>query len=264
MNRNEKRNCFANLDPVNVGKERTFWETFKPLFSEKSGNGSQRIMLVENEVIIDEETETSNLFNTYFVNIIDTLPIDRKVSSLQVPNASNDVVADAIKKHENHQCITEIKRHMTRNEIFEFKSISPVEVWEEINKLDRSQKTSGEISTDIVKPISGCSLEHITYFINKMLSSNEFPGKLKLADVSPIFKCGESTQKANFRPLSVLSALSKVFERIMCQQIQPFTYNFHIVYHVLFEMGTVHCTRFFNLLRLVERHLMKKGWWGWC
>ena len=35
LNRNEKRN-FANLDPVIVGKERAFWKTFQPLFSEKS------------------------------------------------------------------------------------------------------------------------------------------------------------------------------------------------------------------------------------
>ena len=100
----------------------------KPLFSERSSNGSQKIILVENEVIRDEETGISNLFNTYFVNIIDTLPIDRTVPSLQVPNASNDVVADAIKKYENHPCITEIKRHMTGNELFAFKSVSPVEV----------------------------------------------------------------------------------------------------------------------------------------
>ena len=88
LNRKEKRNFFANLDPVTVGKEESFWKTFKPLFSEKSSNGSQKIILVENEVIIDDETEISNLFNTYFVNIIDILPIDRTVSSLEAPNAS--------------------------------------------------------------------------------------------------------------------------------------------------------------------------------
>ena len=71
--------------------------------------------------------------------------------SLQVPIASNDVVADAkYEKYDNHPCITEIKRHMTGNEVFEFLSVSPVEVWEEINELDRSKKTSSEISTDIV------------------------------------------------------------------------------------------------------------------
>ena len=74
------------------------------------------------------------------MNIIDTLPFDRTVSSLEVPNASNYAVADAIKKYESHPCVTEIKRHMTGNEVLEFTSVSPLEVWEEINKLDKSKR----------------------------------------------------------------------------------------------------------------------------
>ena len=63
-------------------------------------------------------------------------------------------------------------------------------------------------------------------FINKMIIKDVFPGKLKLADASPIFKSGESTHKGNYRPISVLLALSKVFERIMIKQIQPFANKF--------------------------------------
>ena len=99
-----------------------------------------------------------------------------------------------------------------------------------------------------------------------LFSSNESPGKLNLADVSPIFKCGESTQKAKFRPISVLSALSKTFERIMCKQIQPFTYNFlfsllcafrngHITQHVLFQL-TETCRKTLDEKRVVGMVLM--------
>ena len=42
------------------------------------------------------------------------------------------------------------------------------------------------------------------YFREGEFTNNEFPGKLKLANVSPIFKSGESTQKGNYRPISVL------------------------------------------------------------
>ena len=49
-----------------------------------------------------------------------------------------------------------------------------------------------------------------------------FPEKLKLADVSPVFKNGDATVKKNFRPISVLSSLSKVFERLLLKQILPF------------------------------------------
>ena len=49
-----------------------------------------------------------------------------------------------------------------------------------------------------------------------------FPESLKQADLSPVFKTGETTAKKNFRPISVLSAKSKVFERLMSKQITSF------------------------------------------
>ena len=259
LNRNEKRNFFANLDPTAAGKDKNFWKTFKPLFSEKSSNGNQKIILVENDAIRDDETEISNIFNKYFVNITDTLPIEKVVSSLAVQNTSNDVVANAIKQYENHPCIINIKRQSDRNEIFEFTSISPLEVWEEVNKLDSSKKTSGEISTDVVELISGYSLQHLTYFINKMFTNNEFPGKLKLADIPPIFKSGESTQKGNYRPMSVLPALSKLFKRIMIKQIQPFTNKFLSKLLCAFRNGHNSQHALFSLNETCRKTLDEKG-----
>lgn len=45
---------------------------------------------------------------------------------------------------------------------------------------------------------------------------------MKLADVTPVFKKDIKTNKKNYRPISILSALSKVFERLLCEQIQDF------------------------------------------
>ena len=45
---------------------------------------------------------------------------------------------------------------------------------------------------------------------------------MKLADVTPIFKKDDNTSKKNFRPISILSALSKVDERLLSEQISNF------------------------------------------
>ena len=49
-----------------------------------------------------------------------------------------------------------------------------------------------------------------------------FPDILKHADITSVFKKGDSTKKENYRPISTLSNLSKVFERILHDQISNF------------------------------------------
>ena len=54
------------------------------------------------------------------------------------------------------------------------------------------------------------------------LKDSLFPNELKLADVSPVFKKDDDLNKENYRPVSILSHMSKVFERIFYKQIDHF------------------------------------------
>ena len=54
------------------------------------------------------------------------------------------------------------------------------------------------------------------------IDNNCYPDDLKLAEVSPVFKMKDDLGKENCRPASALSHVSKVFERIMYQQIEDF------------------------------------------
>ena len=53
----------------------------------------------------------------------------------------------------------------------------------------------------------------LTYVINMSLMEYISPSELKLAKVVPIFKSGESDKVPNYRPISVLSFFSKIFEK---------------------------------------------------
>ena len=66
----------------------------------------------------------------------------------------------------------------------------------------------------------------MTYLINRSFSEGVCPEELKLARVLPILKAGDPSQIANYRPISVLTFFSKVFEKIM--------YNC-ILNHVFYE-----------------------------
>ena len=54
----------------------------------------------------------------------------------------------------------------------------------------------------------------LTEIINSSFEENESPNELKLADTIPIFKKKNPLHKENYRPVSILSRMSKVFERI--------------------------------------------------
>ena len=57
----------------------------------------------------------------------------------------------------------------------------------------------------------------------EIVKNKKFPKELKLADVSPIFKKLETILVKNYRPVSILHVISKIFERIMQKQIVCFT-----------------------------------------
>ena len=64
----------------------------------------------------------------------------------------------------------------------------------------------------------------------------KFPDDWALARVSPIFKSGVKSEIGNYRPMSVQSTVSKIFEKVICNQITNyFEYNklftkFQVIY----------------------------------
>ena len=61
--------------------------------------------------------------------------------------------------------------------------------------------------------------------MNNSIASSLFPNKLKLRDVSHIYKKGGRNDKTNYRPVSILPVISKVYERLLCYQINDLLYT---------------------------------------
>ena len=58
--------------------------------------------------------------------------------------------------------------------------------------------------------------------IRQVLNTGIFPEKLKIAKVIPIFKKGDEEFFNNYRPISILPAISKIIEKVIYQQIYQF------------------------------------------
>ena len=100
-----------------------------------------------------------------------------------------------------------------------------------INKLP-SKSSSGDdgISTTLIKKIKNEISKSLTLIINQCIQKGIFPHKLKLAKVIPIFKSGDETLFNNYRPISILPSLSKIFERVIFNQIHDY-FNTHNLYY---------------------------------
>ena len=62
----------------------------------------------------------------------------------------------------------------------------------------------------------------MTSCFNSCIDICKFPDELKLADIIPSFKKGSSTDKGNYRPISLLPVVSKVFERLLANQLEAY------------------------------------------
>ena len=106
---------------------------------------------------------------------------------------------------------------------FSFKTVSCNEINKIISSLE--PKVSCDIngfSSKLLKDCSSFILKPITHLVNLSLSLGVFPCELKVSRVCPVFKSGCKKDVSNYRPISCLPVLSKVFEKTVFNQL--FTY----------------------------------------
>ena len=160
--------------------------------------------------------------NTFLVNITESLDLKNDDdSSLNPINSEN--INNILEKHKSRPSVQEISQTFMTNKKFSFEFVTKDLVREEILNLDSSKATPiGDISVDILKSTVDIHLPFITNSINLSIENGCFPEELKLAEVSPIFKKKDDLDKENYRPVSVLLHVSKVFERIMYHTINDY------------------------------------------
>ena len=105
--------------------------------------------------------------------------------------------------------------------------------------MDSAKKTSGAIPIKIVKLENKKICKDHANFINECIKQNKFPNELKIADITPIFEKEDPLDKTNYRPISILPTVSKIFERILFNQLQRFSNKFLSLCSVVSGKGTV-------------------------
>ena len=106
---------------------------------------------------------------------------------------------------------------------FDFKFVTDINIRNVINNIDCSKAYRKEnIPPKLLKGnIDICEL-FISSNINDCIENGMFPSSLKLADITPIFKNNNRFLKTNYRPISMLPTLTKIYEKMLYSQIYEY------------------------------------------
>ena len=96
----------------------------------------------------------------------------------------------------------------------------------------RTKKSYGHdgISMRLLKFLLPAVIKPLTILINKSLATGIFPDKLKIAKVMPFFKKDDITLIDNYRPVSLLTSTSKVFEKVVFTQLYEYFDKNNLLY----------------------------------
>lgn len=115
------------------------------------------------------------------------------------------------------------------NEGFRFSEVNVNDIINAINSVKSNAVGMDDIPIRFIKLILPEIIHKITFIFNMIILSSKFPRAWKMTKVIPIRKKSRSLDLNNLRPISILSALSKVFEKVLKIQIQTYLDNFNIL-----------------------------------
>ena len=135
-------------------------------------------------------------------------------------------------------------------------SFKPIDVSTTIKIIDNlnSKYSFGKdgMSNNLLKLIKNEICESVTLIINQSLTTGIFPNKLKIAKVIPLFKKGDIYTFDNYRPISLLPSISKIFERMMYDQIYNYFQNNELFYNSQYGFRKNHSTELATL-EIIDR-----------
>ena len=141
-------------------------------------------------------------------------------------------------KYRNHPSITAIRRKCKDKGNFNFIEVDQKQIEKEILKLDVNKASqSSDIPIKVLKENSDIFSNFLCNSFNNSIKLSKFPEILKHADITPLYKKGKKDIKGNYRPVSILPNLPKIFEKCMFEQMSQFFENIFSKYQCGFRKG---------------------------
>ena len=204
--RTAKRRHYYELFDKSDNTRQT-WCNIKKIIGNKKSTNTYPDSFYINNTQTSNKTEISNKFNEFFASIGTNL-------------------ASTISNNNPHAHLQYLAKACPNN--FVFKPISTDYVHKIITSKIKGKNSCGmdEISSNLLRYLKDVLINPLAKLINQCLETGIFPDALKIAKVIPLYKKDDNQSLNNYRPISLLPAISKIFERVIFDQIhEHFTTN---------------------------------------
>jgi hypothetical protein len=175
-------------------------------------------IFINHDIVVNPE-KAAEAFNNFFVTITDSL----NPQSVKESSAISFLRDSYPNSFPNMKTIP----------------VTEAEIIGIINSL-KSKNSSGydEISSNILKLCGPQISRPVCYICNKSISMVIFPDHLKYAIVKPLYKKAYKSSMTNYRPISLLTAISKIFETAMYHRL-----NHHLHIHNILVFDQYRCRK---------------------
>lgn len=218
-----KQSYYARIFDEYKGNMRKTWTAISEVLSRgRSARKAPDYFLI-NSIAVSDSTKIANLFNEFFSNI------GEKLAASQEEPSSNVTFESFLGNRPNA--------------VFSFRSVDSEEILKIIDSI-KSKSSFGydSISSKVLKSAKFQLVSPLTLLINQTLKTGKFPTLLKIAKVSPIHKKGDEKLLDNYRPISLLSTFSKVFEKAIYLQLYEYFTSNSLLYGAQYGFRTGHST----------------------
>ena len=150
-----------------------------------------------------------------------------------------------------------IERVPKSKNLFNFLNVEKKEIFQEIVFLDASKACQDtDVLSKIIKDNANIFTDFVHPSIHTSINNGDFPSFLNLANLIPVFKKDCKNSKDNYKPISILKNIPKVYERILFKQIGTFIIFFQN-FNVVLENVIVHSNVFLHEFKNGSLHLIK-------
>ncbi len=190
--------------------------------------------------VMGKANDKSNTVQTFLING------EKKDNPIEIANAFGKYFSNVGEEYEQKIPTTtknpeSYMQNRTRASMF-MSPTDPQEIQEIVSHL-KNKNSSGidKISSNLIKQLPSLAFP-LSILINKSLQEGIMPDILKIAKVQPIYKSNGKHLITNYRPISILPTISKIFEKVVFKRTLFFMNHHNIIYQKQYGFRPNHST----------------------